>query len=163
MVIILFNTGLQKTIFCAYSFGKLVFCLSAPIVITACSEFDVLFKNFCNICIIIICIVGVTCFRSHLSLHLRTILTGKNHRAIKLQRLRKVRIWAFGSLVHQIKSWQDVFKLTQNLQKNKAVTGRTPFFLISPFCSHHFICLNIGFWYGSYVWKWCVFNLSAFN
>ena len=53
MVIILFNTGLQKTIFCAYSFGKLVFCLSAPIVITACSEFDVLlFINFCNICMV---------------------------------------------------------------------------------------------------------------
>ena len=32
------------------------------------------------------------------------ILTGKKHRQIKLQRLRKVRIWAFGSLLHQINS-----------------------------------------------------------
>ena len=30
------------------------------------------------------------------------ILTGKKHRQIKLQRLQKVRTWAFGSLVHQI-------------------------------------------------------------
>ena len=49
-------------------------------------------------------------------------------------------------------------KLKQNFQKNKA-----PFFVIGPFCSYHFICLNIGFWYSSFVWKWCVFNLSAFN
>ena len=28
------------------------------------------------------------------------ILTGKNHRQIKLQRLEKVRIWSFGLLVH---------------------------------------------------------------
>ena len=72
------------------------------------------------------------------------ILTGKNHRQIKLQRLQKVQIWAFGLLVHQyIKS--------------------TPFIVIDPFCSHHSICLNNGFWYGSFVWKWCVFNLSASN
>ena len=37
-------------------------------LITACSEFDVLFINFCNICITIICIVGVMCFCSYLSL-----------------------------------------------------------------------------------------------
>ena len=33
-----------------------------------------------------------------------TILTRKKHRQIKLQRLQKVRILAFGSLVHQINS-----------------------------------------------------------
>ena len=32
------------------------------------------------------------------------ILTGKKHRQIKLLRLQNVRIWAFGSLVHQINS-----------------------------------------------------------
>ena len=53
--------------------------------------------------------------------------------------------------------------MTQNFQKYKEVTGKTPFFAIGPFCSHHFICLNIGFCYGSFVWKWCVFNLSAFS
>ena len=30
------------------------------------------------------------------------ILTGKKHPKIKFQRLRKIRIWTFGSLVHQI-------------------------------------------------------------
>ena len=29
--------------------------------------------------------------------------------------------------------------------KNKVVTGKTPFFAIGSFCSHHSICLNIGF------------------
>ena len=33
------------------------------------------------------------------------ILTGKKHPKIKLQRLRKIRIWTFGSLVHQINSF----------------------------------------------------------
>ena len=32
------------------------------------------------------------------------ILTVKNRPKIKLQRLQKIRIWTFGSLVHQIKS-----------------------------------------------------------
>ena len=38
-----------------------------------------------------------------------------------------------------------VLKLKQNFQKNKVVTGKTPFFVIGSFCSHHSICLNIGF------------------
>ena len=33
------------------------------------------------------------------------ILTGKNYSKIKLQRLRKIRIWTFGSLVHQTNSF----------------------------------------------------------
>ena len=69
-----------------------------------------------------------------LQLFLRT-LTGKKHRQIKPQRLKKVQILAFGSLVHQILK-----------QKNRVVTDKTPFFVIGPFCSHHSICLNIGFW-----------------
>ena len=73
MVIILFNTGLYKSVFSTHSFGKLVFCLSALFVITVCSEFDALFTNFCNICIIIIYIVGVECFCSHLSVLTWTI------------------------------------------------------------------------------------------
>ena len=28
--------------------------------------------------------------------------------------------------------------------KNKVVTGKTPFFVISPFCTNYPICLNIG-------------------
>ena len=74
-----------------------------------------------------------------------TILTGKKHRQIKLQRLRKVRKWAFGTLVHQINSLSEVLKLKQNCQKNKAITCETPFFFIGPFCTRHSTCLNIGF------------------
>ena len=70
------------------------------------------------------------------------ILTGKNHSQIKLQGLQKVPIWAFGSLVHQINPLQEVLTLKQNFEKNKAVTGKTPFFVI---CINHFIRLNIGF------------------
>ena len=53
--------------------------------------------------------------------------------------------------------------MKENSQKNKVVTGRTPFFVIGPFCTHYSICLNIVFWYASFVCKWCVFNLSAFK
>ena len=73
------------------------------------------------------------------------IFTGKKHPKIKLQRLRKIRILTFGSLVHQINSFQEVLKLEQIFQKNKVVTGKTPLFVIGPFCSRHSICLNIGF------------------
>ena len=38
-----------------------------------------------------------------------------------------------------------VLKLNQNFQKNKLVKGKTPLFVIGPFCTHHSICLNIGF------------------
>ena len=35
--------------------------------------------------------------------------------------------------------------------------------MIGLFCTHHSICPNIGFGYGSSVWKWCVFNLITFD
>ena len=73
------------------------------------------------------------------------ILTGKKHPKIKLQRLRKIRIWTFGSLVHQINSFQEVLKLKQIFRKNKAVIGKTPLFVIGQFRSRHSICLNNGF------------------
>ena len=38
-----------------------------------------------------------------------------------------------------------VLKLKQNFQKSKVVAAKTPFFGIGPFCTHHSICLNIGF------------------
>ena len=73
------------------------------------------------------------------------ILTGKKHPKIKLQCLRKIQMWTFRSLVHQINSFQEVLKLKQISQKNKAVTGKTPLFVKGQFCSRHSICLNIGF------------------
>ena len=39
----------------------------------------------------------------------------------------------------------DILTLKQNFQKNKVVTGKTPFFVIGPLCCYHFICLKIGF------------------
>ena len=96
------------------------------------------------------------------------ILTGKKHRQIKLQRFQKAWIWTFGWLVNQINSLVQLktfnFKSTQKvfnwnkIQKNKIVTGKTSFFVIGPFYTHHSICLNIGFWYGSFPWKWCIFK-----
>ena len=51
-------------------------------------------------------------------------------------------IWAVGT-TNQL--FVRGFKLKQKFQKNKVVNGKTPFFVIGPFYSHHFICLNIGF------------------
>ena len=42
-------------------------------------------------------------------------------------------------------SLYEVLKLKQNFQKNKVVTGKTPCFVIGPFCTAHSVCLNIGF------------------
>ena len=36
-------------------------------------------------------------------------------------------------------------KAEKKIQKNKVVPGKTPFFVIDPFCTHYSICLNIGF------------------
>ena len=47
-------------------------------------------------------------------------------------------VWVVGTL-------NQLFRLKQNFQKNKAVTGKTPFTVIGPFYSYHSICLNIGF------------------
>ena len=81
----------------------------------------------------------------------------------KLQRLRKIWIWAFGSLANQINSFKEVFQLKQKFKKNKVVTGKTSFFVIGPLCTHDSICLNIGFWYDSFIWKCWVFSLGAFK
>ena len=73
-------------------------------------------------------------------------VTGKKYRQIKLQRLQKstnMGIWVVDT-TNQPFLLEDL-KLKLNFQKNKVVTGKTPFFVIGPFCSHHFIYLNIGF------------------
>ena len=86
------------------------------------------------------------------------ILTGKKHRQIKLQRLRKVWIRATTRTNDTLfLNWK------KKIRKSKVVPGKTSFFVIGPFCTHHSICLDIGFWYSSFVWKWCVPSLSAFN
>ena len=47
-------------------------------------------------------------------------------------------------MVHQISTFKEVHKLKQNFQENKIANGKTPFYVIGPFCTHHSICLNIG-------------------
>ena len=56
-----------------------------------------------------------------------------------------------------------VLILKQNFQENRVVTIKTPFFLIGPLLTPYSKCLDIGFWQGNFVWKCCIFNLSAFN
>ena len=34
--------------------------------------------------------------------------------------------------------------MKQNFQKNKLVTGKTPFFVIRPFCSHYSIVITMA-------------------
>ena len=48
----------------------------------------------------------------------------QKYRQIKLQHLQKVRIWGFGSLVHQINSLEEVLKLKQNLKKIKQLLAK---------------------------------------
>ena len=88
-------------------------------------------------------------------------LTGKKNLQIKLQCFRKAWIWTFRWLVHQINSLYEVHTPKLNFRKNKVVTGKTPFFVIGSFCTPHSICLNIGFWQISFVWKWCAFSLYS--
>ena len=52
-------------------------------------------------------------------MHQLSILTGKKHHQIKLQRLQKVKIWAFGLLEEQINSLQEALKLKQIFKKIK--------------------------------------------
>ena len=59
VAVILFNTGLYMSALSTFSFGKLVFSLSVLFVFSVCSEIDIIFINFDNICIIIAYIAGV--------------------------------------------------------------------------------------------------------
>ena len=52
--------------------------------------------------------------------------------------------------LRKINSIYDVFKLKQNFRKNWVVTGKTPFFVIGPFCTPYSICVNIGFLQSSF-------------
>ena len=62
---------------------------------------------------------------SRLYLGIGTHRQEKKYRQIKLQRLQKVGIWAFRSLVHQINSLSEVLKLKQNFQiVTIVVTGK---------------------------------------
>ena len=66
-------------------------------------------------------------------------------------------IWTFGRLD---KNWNKGLK--QNSSKKKVVSGKTLIFVISSFCIFHSICLNIGYWQSSFLWRFCVFNVRIF-
>ena len=91
------------------------------------------------------------------------IFTGNKYLWIRPQSLKKVQsIWVVGtsnkSTLHKrFLHWNKILK------KNRVVTGKTSLFGVGPFCTHHSIGLDMSFWYGSFVWKWYIFNLSAFN
>ena len=59
-------------------------------------------------------------------------------------------------------SWYFKSTLLKSLL-NWKILGKTRLFVISSFCTHQSICLNIGFWYSNFVWKRCAFNLSILN
>ena len=50
-------------------------------------------------------------------------------------------IWVVGTSNQLL---QEVLELKQKSRKNKVVTGKTPFFLIGLFCTHHPICLKLA-------------------
>ena len=48
--------------------------------------------------------------------------------------------------------------------KKEVIGGRSPFFVIGPFCTPHSVNLNIGFWQSSsFVWECCTFELKNGN
>ena len=53
-------------------------------------------------------------------------------------------IWATG-ILNQL--FKEILKLKLNFQKNEAVGGKRPFFVMGPFRTPHSICLNILFWF----------------
>ena len=54
-------------------------------------------------------------------------------------------------VLHQINSLQKVFIRKQFFFfLNKLITGKTPFFVIVPFCTPHAICLNTDLLKGSF-------------
>ena len=94
-----------------------------------------------------------------MSLLLR-VLTGKKHPQMKLQRLPKVWIWTEAKFpkinVPKVWIWTET-----KFSKNKVVAGKTPFFVTGPFYTSHSICLNTGFWYGSFVSKYFALSLKT--
>ena len=132
---------------CHYLFDSYVTCLTLSFNTICVLSFILIFGEY-----IVLSIPYFSCIQIDFKDTHR-----KKHPNVKLQHFRKVWIWTFGSLVHQIDSVCEVSKLKQNFRKRNVVTGKTPFF------NPHSICLNIGFWQSSFVRKCYVVNLSTFN
>ena len=97
-------------------------------------------------------------FQIHRDNH-REIALSNKHQCIQKYEHGDFCSWYIKSTLYKTEG----LKLKQNFQKTKLLTAKNLFFMIDPFCTSHFICLNIGFWHASFVREWCVFNLSAFN
>ena len=66
-------------------------------------------------------------------------------------------------MLHQINSLHEVLKLKQNFRKNKVVTGKTPFFVIGPFCTPDSICLINGFFSQGSLYGNGAFSILVFS
>ena len=87
----------------------------------------------------------------------------ENTRSSKTQALTKsinMDIWVIGAL-------NQLFRRGSYTQlsfwKNKVIVGKTPFYVIGLFCTTHLICLNIGFWLGSFAWHCWSFNRKTWR
>ena len=91
--------------------------------------------------------------------------TGKKHPQIKLQRFQKVLIWTLGSWYFRSNLYNMFLYWSKIKFFNKVYTEKTTFFVISPFCNPYYtICLNIGFWKGSFVCSYMLcFQLQYFQ
>ena len=69
-----------------------------------------------------------------------------------------MRIWIVGT-VNQLLIIVSYTEIKSS--KNEVVSGKSPFFVISPFCTPCLTYRNIGFWQDSFVWKCCAFILST--
>ena len=86
-----------------------------------------------------------------------------SNKTLALAKSWNMEIWVVGTSNQLFVRGSSVETKCSKKSINKAVTGKTPFFVIGLFCTYHFVCLNIGFCYGSFIWKWCFFYLRAFN
>lgn len=92
--------------------------------------------------------------------HFKIFLTRNKTFSNKTQGLTKsmnMDLWVINTLNQPFLRGSYIF------QKTKVVIGKTLFFVIGPFCTPSYICLNIGFWLGTFLWKCCAFNCSTFN
>ena len=83
-VIILFNTSLDKSAFSTYSFGKLVFRLSAFSMFPSCSVFLFHLRQFYYNIYIIFVFIGVSYSMILFSLYKKQFVKTKTYRAMKI-------------------------------------------------------------------------------
>ena len=99
----------------------------------------------------------------HIKILLKDTLRKKapSNKTLALRKSTTIGVWAVRTLnqlfIRKFLNWNKTFKKIEKLMAKLHIS------VLDPLCSYHSIYFNIGFWYGSVVWKWCFFNLSAFN